>query len=95
MLREENKLTVSEKMVLRKVIVVRTADGVTESWRNTDNEELHNLCSSTDVSRTIKCRRMKWTGHVARMIQIRKTKKPNQITGTTAGRSQAAVNTVP
>jgi hypothetical protein len=29
--------------------------------------ELHNLCSSPDIIRQIKSRRMRWAGHVARM----------------------------
>jgi hypothetical protein len=28
------------------------------------NEELHNLCSSPDIIRQIKSRRMRWAGHV-------------------------------
>jgi hypothetical protein len=31
------------------------------------NEELHNLYSSPSIIRTIKSRRMRWAGHVARM----------------------------
>jgi hypothetical protein len=35
--------------------------------RKLHNEELHNLYSSTSITRTIKSRRMRWAGHVARM----------------------------
>jgi hypothetical protein len=35
------------------------------------NEELHNLYSSTNIIRTIKSRRMRWAGHVARMGEKR------------------------
>jgi hypothetical protein len=31
------------------------------------NEELHNLFSSQSIIRMIKSRRMRWTGHVARI----------------------------
>jgi hypothetical protein len=31
------------------------------------NEELHNLCSSPNIIRTIKSRRMRWAGQVTRM----------------------------
>jgi hypothetical protein len=31
------------------------------------NDELHNLYSSSNIVRVIKSRRLKWTGHVARM----------------------------
>jgi hypothetical protein len=34
--------------------------------------ELHNLCSSPDIIRQIKSRRMRWAGHVARMGEGRK-----------------------
>jgi hypothetical protein len=42
-------------------------DGVTGGWRKLHNEELHNLYSSPSIIRIIKCRRMRWAGHVARM----------------------------
>jgi hypothetical protein len=32
-----------------------------------DNDELHDLYSSPNIVRVIKSRRMRWTGHVARM----------------------------
>jgi hypothetical protein len=35
------------------------------------NEELHNLYSSPSIIRTIKSRRMRWAGHVARMGEKR------------------------
>jgi hypothetical protein len=31
------------------------------------NEELRDLCSSPSIFRTIKCRRMRWARHIARM----------------------------
>jgi hypothetical protein len=40
---------------------------VTEEWRKLHNEELHNFYSSPNIIRMIKSRRMRWTGHVARM----------------------------
>jgi hypothetical protein len=35
------------------------------------NEVLHNLYSSPNIIRTTKSRRMRWTGHVARMAEKR------------------------
>jgi hypothetical protein len=42
----------------------REEDG---SWRKLHNDELHGLCSSPNIVRVIKSRRMRWAGHVARM----------------------------
>jgi hypothetical protein len=36
-------------------------------WRKLHNEELYNLYSSPDIIRTIKSRRIREAGHVARM----------------------------
>jgi hypothetical protein len=41
-------------------------------WRKLHNEELHNLYSSPDIIRQVKSRRMRWAGHVARMVEERK-----------------------
>jgi hypothetical protein len=40
-------------------------------WRKLHNEELHNLYSSPSIIRIIMSRRMKWSGHVARMGEKR------------------------
>jgi len=37
-------------------------------WRRMHNEELHNLYTSPNIIRVSKSRRMRWVGHVARMI---------------------------
>jgi len=65
-LREERKLRVFEKMVLRRIFGARR-DKVTGEWRRLHNEELNDLCSSPNIVRVIKPRRMRWAGHVARM----------------------------
>jgi hypothetical protein len=44
---------------------------VTREWRKLHNEELHNLCSSPNIIRMIKSRRMRWAGHVAQMGETR------------------------
>jgi hypothetical protein len=50
---------------LRKIFgPKREEDG---SWRKLHNDELHSLCSSPNIVRVIKSRRMRWAGHVARM----------------------------
>jgi hypothetical protein len=40
-------------------------------WGKLHNEELHNLYCSPSIIRMIKSRRMRWTGHVARMGEKR------------------------
>jgi hypothetical protein len=64
-LREEHKLRVFEKRVLRGIFgPKREEDG---SSRILHNDELYNLYSSPNIVRVIKSRRIRWTGHVARM----------------------------
>jgi hypothetical protein len=63
-LREEQRLRDSENRVLRIFGPKREEDG---SWRRLHNDELHSLCSSPNIVRVIKSRRMRWTVHVARM----------------------------
>jgi hypothetical protein len=44
---------------------------VTGGWRKLYNEELHSVYSSPSIIRMIKSRKMRWTGHVARMRRRR------------------------
>jgi len=68
--REERKLRVFEKMVLRRISGPRR-DEVTGEWRRLHNEELNELYSSPNIVRMIKSRRMGWAGHVAGMGEER------------------------
>ena len=40
-------------------------------WRRFHNEELHSLYRSPNIVKMIKSRRLRWTGHVARMEEGR------------------------
>jgi hypothetical protein len=42
-------------------------DGVTGDWRRLHNEDLNDVCSSPNIVRVIKSRRMRGAGHVACM----------------------------
>jgi len=42
-------------------------DEVTGDWIKLRNEEPSDLCSSPNIVREIKSRKMKWAGHVQRM----------------------------
>jgi hypothetical protein len=65
-LREEHSLRVFENRVLRRIFGPKR-DEVTRECRKLHNEELRNLYSSPNIIRTIKSRRMRWMGHVARI----------------------------
>jgi hypothetical protein len=52
--------------VLRRIFGPKR-DEVRGGWRKVHNEKLHNLYSSASIIRMIKSRRMRCSGHVARM----------------------------
>jgi hypothetical protein len=59
-----------ENIVLRKIFGPKR-DDVTGEWRKLHNEELRDLYSSPSIIRIIKSRRMRRSGHVARMGEKR------------------------
>jgi hypothetical protein len=65
-LREEHRLRVFEKRVLRRIFGPKR-DEVTGEWRKLPSEELHTFHSSPDIIRQMESRRMRWAGYVARM----------------------------
>jgi hypothetical protein len=65
-LREEHRIRIFEKRVLRRIFGPKR-DEVTAIWIKLHSEDLHNLYSSASIIRTIKSRRMRWAGHIARM----------------------------
>jgi hypothetical protein len=61
---------VFENRVLRSTFGPKR-DEVTGEWRKLHNEELNGLYSLPNIVRVIKSRRMRWAGHVARMVEGR------------------------
>jgi hypothetical protein len=64
--REERRPRVFENRVLRRIFGPK-GDEVTGEWRKLRNEELNDMCSSPNIVRVTKSRRMRWAGSVARM----------------------------
>jgi hypothetical protein len=69
-LRKVRRLRIFENRVLRRVFGPKS-DEVTGEWRKLHNEELNDLYSLPNIVRVVKSRRMRWTGHVARMGEER------------------------
>ena len=60
------KLRVFENGVFRRIFGPKR-DEVTGEWRKLHNEELSDLYFLPNIVQVVKSRRMRWTGHVARM----------------------------
>jgi len=69
-LREERRLRLCENRVLRKVFGPKR-DEVTGEGRRLHNEELNDLYCLPNIVRVVKSRRMRWAGHVTRMVEDR------------------------
>ena len=69
-LREEHRLRLFENKVLRKIFGAKK-NKITGEWRKLHNTELHALYSLSNIIRNHKSRRLRWSGHVARMDQSR------------------------
>jgi hypothetical protein len=69
-LREKHRLRVIEYRVLRRILGPKRYE-VMGDWRKLHNEELRNLHSLPRIIRIIKSRRIRRTGHVARIGEKR------------------------
>jgi hypothetical protein len=69
-LREESRLRVFENKMLRRIFGPKR-DEVTGEWRRLHNKELYALYFLPNIIWVIKSRRLRWTGHVARMGERR------------------------
>jgi hypothetical protein len=65
-LRDKHRSRVFESGVLRGIFGPKRGE-ITGKWRKLYNDELHNLYSSANISRTTKSRRIRWAGYVAYM----------------------------
>ena len=63
-LREEHRLRVFEKKVLRNIFGAKKGE-ITGEWRKLHNAELHALYSSSNIIRNLKSRQLRSAGHVA------------------------------
>jgi hypothetical protein len=64
--KEEHRLRMFENRVLNRIFGPKGIE-VTGGWRKLHNGELHNLHTSPSIIRIIKSRRIRWTGHLARI----------------------------
>jgi hypothetical protein len=67
---EERRLKVFKNRVPRRIFGSRKEE-MAGGWRRLHTEELHNGRASTNNSRVIKSRRMRWARHVARVCEVR------------------------
>jgi hypothetical protein len=82
-LREQHRLVVFQNRMLRRIFGPKRNE-VTGEWRPLHNEELYDLYSSQSIIKIMKSRRMRWTGHVARMGEKRNACR--SLVGTAEGR---------
>ena len=62
---------VEEDMKIMKIRGWRRLVDDRGEWRKIHNAELHALYSSPNIIRSLKSKRLKWEGHIARMEQSR------------------------
>jgi hypothetical protein len=55
-----------ENRVLRRIFGSERKE-VAGEWRRLQNEELHNLYASQNITKVSQSRTMRWAGHVARV----------------------------
>jgi hypothetical protein len=67
---EDCRLRDFESRVLRRIFGTKR-DEVSRDWRYLHSEVLNDLYSFSNIVRVIKSRRMRWSGHVARIGESR------------------------
>jgi hypothetical protein len=81
---------VLENRVLRRIFGPKR-DEATGGWRKLHNEKFNNFYSSPSVIKVIKLKRIRWTGHVARIGE--KKNAYRILLGTPEGKSHWEVKT--
>ncbi|KAI5637686.1 hypothetical protein NE865_08080 [Phthorimaea operculella] len=72
-LKEEEKLLVAERKILRKILgPVKNEDGI---WRIRKNKEIEDIVREPNIIGESKAARLRWLGHVERMEEDRAVKK--------------------
>ncbi|KAG7310614.1 hypothetical protein JYU34_003406 [Plutella xylostella] len=75
-LKEENKLLVAERKILRKILGQKQrSDG---SWRILKNAEIEELVEGPNIIGETKAHRLRWLGHLERMGEDRSAKRAYQ-----------------
>ena len=64
MVRNEEQLQVFERRILWKIFGPICNNG---KWRIHYNSELYSIHTDTDIIKTIKISKLRWTGHITRM----------------------------
>ncbi|KAM3957800.1 putative transposon-derived protein F52C9.6 [Aphomia sociella] len=72
-LKEENKLLVAERKVLRKILGPKRQ--IDESWRVRKNREMEELVAEPNIIGKYKAARLRWFGHLERMEEDRADKR--------------------
>ena len=67
-LREECRLRVFANRILRRIFGPNNDEN--GEWGKLHNEELHSLFRSPNIVGMIKCRRLRWAEHLARMEEV-------------------------
>ncbi|KAI5646595.1 hypothetical protein NE865_01529 [Phthorimaea operculella] len=71
--KEEEKLLVAERKILRKILgPVKNEDGI---WRIRKNKEIEDIVREPNIIGESKAARLRWLGHVERMEEDRAVKK--------------------
>jgi hypothetical protein len=70
----EFRVNIFGNRVLRRIFEPKREE-VSEELRKLHNEQLHNLYSPPNIIKVIKLTRMKWSGHIVHMEEMRNVYK--------------------